>query len=85
VLTFARTKHIINYARAILKGSEQMESPKKIGRPPKNNNPRNCDINIRLTEQESNDIKFVAEKLGMSRTDAILKGIGILKERLENE
>jgi hypothetical protein len=58
--------------------------PKKLGRPPKDN-PRNCDINIRLTEQESNDIKFVAKKLGMSRTDAILKGIGILKERLENE
>jgi hypothetical protein len=58
--------------------------PKKLGRPPKDN-PRNHDINIRLTEQESNDIKYVAEKLGMSRTDAILKGIGILKDRLDKE
>jgi hypothetical protein len=59
-------------------------SPKKLGRPPKDN-PRNCDINIRLTQQELNDIQYVADKLEISRTDAILQGIGILKKRLETE
>jgi hypothetical protein len=59
-------------------------SPKKLGRPPKEN-PRNCDINIRLTQQELDDIQYVADKLRKSRTDAIMQGIGILKERLEKE
>jgi hypothetical protein len=53
----------------------------RTGRPPKEN-PRNCDINIRLTRQELDDIQFVSECLGVSRTDAIMKGISILKADL---
>ena len=53
----------------------------RTGRPPKDN-PRNCDLNIRLTKQEKEDIQFVADKLGVTRTDAILQGIAKLKAEL---
>ena len=56
----------------------------RTGRPPKEN-PRNTDINIRLTEQEKSDIQFVADALGLSRTDAILQGIALLKKRIERK
>ena len=54
----------------------------RTGRPPKDN-PRNCDLNIRLTKQEKEDIQFVADNLGLTRTDAILKGIATLKAEIE--
>lgn len=54
----------------------------RTGRPPKAN-PRNQDINIRLTQAELDDIQLVADKMGISRTDAIIKGIEILKAKLQ--
>lgn len=54
----------------------------KTGRPPKDN-PRNCDINIRLTQKELDDIQFVANHLGISRTDSIVRAIELLKAEIE--
>ena len=56
----------------------------RTGRPPKEN-PRNCDINIRLTKQELMMIEFVAESLEMTRTDAIIRGIEMLRAEIENK
>lgn len=56
----------------------------RTGRPPKEN-PRNCDINIRLTKSELNDIQYCADTLKVSRTDAIVKGIELLKVDLQKE
>ena len=53
----------------------------RTGRPPKENARKN-DLNIRLTDEEKQEIQFVADALGMTRTDAILKGIRILKENI---
>lgn len=53
----------------------------RTGRPPKENARKN-DLNIRLTDEEKQEIQFVADSLGMTRTDAILKGIRILKENI---
>ena len=50
----------------------------RTGRPPKPN-ARKCNLNIRITEEEKAEIQFVADKLGLTRTDAILKGIEKLK------
>lgn len=50
----------------------------RTGRPPKEN-PRNCDLNIRLTKREKETIQEVADSLGITRTDAIMKGIELLK------
>ena len=50
----------------------------KTGRPPKAESSRNVNLNIRLTEAEANEVKECAEKLGVSRTDAIMRGIRLL-------
>ena len=52
----------------------------RTGRPPLHKTSRNKSLNIRLTEQEKNEIQFCAEKLNISRTDAIMKGIRLLSE-----
>lgn len=54
----------------------------RTGRPPKDN-PRNCDINIRLTKTELENIQFVADYFEISRTDAIVKGIDMLKAEIK--
>jgi uncharacterized protein (DUF1778 family) len=50
----------------------------KTGRP-KSDNPRNEDLNIRLTKTEKTLIKECAEYLGRSRTDTIMEGINRIK------
>ena len=54
----------------------------RTGRPPKENARKN-DLNIRLTDDEKQEIQFVADALGMTRTDAIIKGIRLLKAEIE--
>ena len=54
-----------------------------MGRPPKQGSTRNVSLNLRLTEQEAEDIKQCAETLEISRTDAIVKGIELLKEDIK--
>ncbi len=56
----------------------------RTGRPPKEN-PRKVNLNIRLTEQEANDIQECADKLNLSRTDTIMKGIHMVKSKIEKE
>lgn len=54
----------------------------RTGRPPKENARKN-DLNIRLTDEEKQEIQSVADALGMTRTDAIIKGIRLLKAEIE--
>ena len=54
----------------------------RTGRPPKDNARKN-DLNIRLTDEEKQEIQFVADALGMTGTDAIIKGIRLLKAEIE--
>lgn len=54
----------------------------KLGRPPKEN-PRNINLNIRITKDESRRIQNCADKLNMTRTDTIMKGIGMVEEEIE--
>lgn len=54
----------------------------KTGKPLKDNARKN-DLNIRLTDEEKQEIQFVADALGITRTDAILKGIRLLKAEIE--
>lgn len=56
----------------------------RTGRPPKEN-PRKVNLNIRLTEQEASDIQKCANKLNLSRTDTIMKGIQMVKSKIEKE
>lgn len=50
----------------------------KIGRP-KSNNPRDKKLTIRVTQSEYEEIGQVAESKQLTKTDAVLKGIKLLK------
>lgn len=54
----------------------------RVGRPPKEN-PRKISLNIRLTESEARDIQYCADSLNLSRTDAIIRGIELLKAEIK--
>lgn len=56
----------------------------RTGRPHKEN-PRKINLNIRLTEQEAKDIQECADKLGISRTDTIMKGIALVRAEMQNK
>ena len=55
------------------------------GRPPRQEVSRNEKLNIRLTKQEKEDIEYCSDKLNMSRTDTIMKGIGLVKKEIETK
>ena len=54
---------------------------KKMGRP-KSDNPRNKRLEIKLTENEDLELKKLSEKLKITRTTIILKGIDLFKKEL---
>ena len=56
----------------------------RTGRPPKEN-PRNINLNIRITKEESERIQICADKLNMTRTDTIMKGIGMVEKEVEEQ
>ena len=56
----------------------------RIGRP-KTQKPRNVNLNIRNTKKEAEEIQECAERLGITRTDAIMKGIHMVKETLNKK
>lgn len=53
----------------------------RTGRPPKEN-PRNVNLNIRITKEEGARIQACADKLNMTRTDAIMKGIDLVEKEI---
>ncbi len=57
----------------------------RTGRPPLQEQPRKEKLNIRLTEREKLDIEYCSEKLNLSRTDTIMKGIGLIKQKLDKK
>lgn len=54
----------------------------RTGRPPVNGESRKEKLNIRLTKEEKGRIDKCAEELGISRTDAIMKGIGLVEDEI---
>lgn len=55
---------------------------KKMGRPPLQETSRSERIGIKITRQEKEDIEYCAKKLNVARTDAIMKGISLLKKEI---
>lgn len=49
----------------------------RIGRP-KSDNPKKNQTKIRTTDEELKKIEFCAEKLGISKTEVILKGVDMV-------
>lgn len=58
--------------------------PEKMGRP-KSENPRDKSLNLRLRQDELNEIENCAEKLKKTRTDTIMHGVYLIKESLKNK
>ena len=58
-------------------------SPSK-GRPPIDN-PKNVRLEIRLTQEQANLLKECADKLSLTKTDVINKGISMVKAELEKK
>ena len=52
---------------------------------PKTENPRNVNLNIRLTKQEAAEVQECADALKTTRTNAIMKGIHMVKEELDKK
>ncbi len=48
-------------------------------------NPKNINLNLRLTKQEAEDIQYCAEKLKTSRTDVINRGVRKIKEEIDKK
>lgn len=53
------------------------------GRAPKNKMPRNVCLSLRITMEEMQLMQDCADRLEISRTDAIVKGLELLKKELE--
>ena len=56
----------------------------KMGRPPKEN-PRNVNLNIRITNDEAKRIQECADKMNITRTDTIMKGIDLVEKEIKQK
>lgn len=56
----------------------------KMGRPLINDEARNAKLTLRLTQVEKDKIGEVAAKIGTSRINAIIKGIELLEQQLDD-
>lgn len=55
----------------------------RTGRPPKAGKTRDKNLNVRLTEEELQDLEYCAKNLNISRTDVIVKGVQLIKETVK--
>jgi len=55
----------------------------RTGRP--TSNPKNVKLNLRITQDTANDLQECSEKLNVSRTRIIEKGIELVKSALEKK
>ena len=58
-------------------------SPRR-GRPPKEN-PRNVNLNLRLTREEADLIQECADSLNTTRTEVIVKGVKLVRADLNKK
>ena len=58
--------------------------PARIGRPPKEN-PRNINLNIRVSKEESELIQECAVALQTTRTEVIVEGVKMVKSKIVDE
>ena len=56
----------------------------RIGRPPKEN-PRNRNLNIRISEAEAKLIQECATELETTRVEVILEGVRLVKEKINKK
>lgn len=72
-------------ARAIYNkrtGKKRGENMSPKGRPPVDN-PKNIRLEIRLTKDEAELLKYCADELNVNRTDVINKGIKLVESEIK--
>lgn len=57
----------------------------RTGRPPKGEQSRTGKITIRVSESEAQKIQECADRMNVTRTDAIMAGIDLLKTDLDKK
>ena len=57
----------------------------RTGRPPKLGESKNVSLQLRITDKTSQKLKECSEKLQISRTEVIEKGIDLIHERLQKK
>ena len=57
----------------------------KTGRPVKGSSKRDRSFQMRISEEDLRTLDFCAESLGISRTDVVCKGIGLVKKELDEK
>lgn len=55
----------------------------KTGRP--TDNPRNINLNIRISQKESDMIQKCADKMKTARVNIIVEGVKLLEQKIEKE
>ena len=56
----------------------------RTGRPPKEN-PRNINLNLRVTKDEADLIQECADKLETTRTEVIIEGVKLVKAAIDKK
>ena len=56
----------------------------RMGRPPKAN-PRNVNLNLRLTREEADLIQACADSLNTTRTEVIVRGVKLVRADLDKK
>lgn len=56
----------------------------RTGRPPKDN-PRNINIGLRLSKEESELLQECADKLETTRTEIVVKGVRMVKKEMDEK
>lgn len=54
------------------------------GRPPIDN-PKNVRFEVRLTQDQADQLTYCAEKLEVSKTDVITKGVELVRAQIDKE
>lgn len=55
----------------------------RTGRPPKGEEPRKTNLNIRVSVDEAALIKECADRLDTTRTDVIIRGVKLVKAEID--
>lgn len=53
---------------------------KVMGRPLKADEPKTLNLHLRITQSEADRIQACSKKLGLSRTDTVMRGIELLEK-----
>lgn len=57
----------------------------RMGRPPKSGQSKTVSLQLRITENTAEKLKYCAETLGVSRTVVIENGVDLMFERLKKK